>query len=78
VAAVGDPIRPQAGLSEGAVATMRIETPAGTLLVMGEPEQDISGSVLHVAGVHTNGQTNNLLAAHSIGLANLLAIRRHS
>jgi hypothetical protein len=34
----------ESSLSEGEVATMRIGTPAGELLVMGEPEEDISGS----------------------------------
>jgi hypothetical protein len=63
-----------AKLSEGPVATMRITTPAGDLLVMGEPEQDISGAVLRVKGVHTNGRSGTPLAANSIGLTNLQVI----
>ena len=62
-------------LSEGQIATMRVSTPAGDLLVMGEPEQDITGSAaLRVRGVHTNGAAGTPLGANSIGLANLLLI----
>jgi hypothetical protein len=62
------------GLSEGEVATMRVATPAGDLLAMGEPEQELSGTVLRVTGVHTNGAAGAPLAANSIGLANLQVI----
>jgi hypothetical protein len=61
-------------LSEGQVATMRVATPAGDLLVMGEPAQDITGNALRVRAVHTNGAAGTPLAAKSIGLANLLVI----
>lgn len=50
-------------LSEGEVATMRVETPVGDLLVMGQPAQDVSGSVLRVSGVHTNAPFGSLLAS---------------
>ena len=64
----------ETSLSAGEIATMRIMTPAGDLLVMGEPEQDLSGNVLRVSRVHTNGAAGALLAANSIGLANLQVI----
>jgi hypothetical protein len=64
----------ESSLSEGEVATLRIGTPAGDLLVMGEPEQNVSGNALHVSGVHTNGRAGALLAANPIGLANLQVI----
>ena len=59
-------------LSEGAVATMRIDTPAGVLLVMGEPQQDLSGRTLLVRAVHTNGRSG--LLPNSVGMANLKVI----
>lgn len=64
----------ESSLSEGEVATMRITTPAGDLLVVGEPEQDVSGKVLRVNRVHTNGGAGSPLAANAIGLANLQVI----
>jgi len=53
---------------------MRIETPVGDLLVMGEPAQDISGNVLRATGVHTNAPFGSPLAANAIGSANLQVI----
>jgi hypothetical protein len=64
----------ESSLSEGEVATMRIMTPVGDLLVMGEPAQDVSGQVQRVSRVHTNGGAGSPLAADSIGLANLQVI----
>jgi hypothetical protein len=64
----------ESNLSQGEVATMRVETPVGDLLVMGEPAQDISGAVLRVTGVHTNAPFGSPLAANAIGLANLQVI----
>jgi len=61
-------------LSEGEVATMRIETPVGHLLVMGEPALDVSGTVLIASGVHTNAPIGPRLAANAIGLANLQVV----
>jgi hypothetical protein len=62
------------GLSQGGIATMRIETPGGDLLVMGEPGQDLAGKILHVRGVHTNGRAGSPLRANAIGLADLHVI----
>jgi hypothetical protein len=64
----------ETNLSQGQAATMRIETPVGDLLVMGEPAQDRSGHVLDVSGVHTNAPFGSPLAANAIGLANLRVI----
>jgi hypothetical protein len=61
-------------LSEGAIATMRIETPVGSLLVMGEPQQDLAGRTLLVVGVHTNGEVRSGLLANAVGAANLQVI----
>jgi hypothetical protein len=64
----------ESSMSHGEVATMRITTPAGDLLVMGEPKQDVTGGVLRVARVHANGEAGSDVAANSIGLANLQVI----
>jgi hypothetical protein len=61
-------------LSDGDIATMRIDTPAGTLLVMGEPQQDLTGRTLLVVGVHTNGEARSGPLANAIGVANLQVI----
>lgn len=61
-------------LSEGSVATMRIVTQVGVLLVMGEPEQDLTGGSLLVRSVHTNGASRPDLTANTVGAANLKAI----
>lgn len=46
VALVGD-------RSAGPVATLAIETPAGTLFVMGEPRME--GRILHTGAIHVHG-----------------------
>jgi hypothetical protein len=46
-------------LSETPVATLRISTPDGTLIMMGEPEQ--SGRTLTVRRFHIEGAAANTL-----------------
>jgi hypothetical protein len=61
-------------LSEGLVATLRVVTPIGDLLVMGEPQQELSGRRLIVSFVHTGGDIGTALAANTVGLANLQVV----
>ena len=61
-------------LSDGDIATMRVITPVGDLLVMGEPDQDDDGAVLRVRRVHTNGDPASPVKGNTIGMANLQVI----
>jgi hypothetical protein len=57
--------------TDGGVATLKVMTPAGDLLFMGEPEKQ--GSRLIARGVHVNG-ANAAITAGTVGAARLLLI----
>jgi hypothetical protein len=60
-------------LSDGPVATLRISTPAGVLLVMAVPAE--ADNCLTVHGLHINGEGTDL-GPGTLGIANLQVIAR--